>query len=238
MDFGSGREQIGDCTHSAMATFSFHPVKTIACGEGGMVTTNDPVLAERLMRLRSHGMVRQPDAFSLAAMAFDQREDGSREPNPWFYEMPQIGYNYRLPDVLCALGISQLAKLDRFAARRRTLAALYRQHMAELAPVVSLVATPQGANPALHLMVALIDFKAVGLSRKQVMDGLAARGIGSQVHYIPVHRQPYYQDRYGLIDLPGADAFYSRCLSLPLFAGMDDSDPERVVSALRAVLGL
>ena len=110
--------------------------------------------------------------------------------------------------------------------------------MPELAPVVSLVATPQGADPALHLMVALIDFKAVGLSRKQVMDGLAARGIGSQVHYIPVHRQPYYQDRYGLIDLPGADAFYSRCLSLPLFAGMDDSDPERVVSALRAVLGL
>ena len=238
MDFGSGREQIGDCTHSAMATFSFHPVKTIACGEGGMVTTNDPVLAERLLRLRSHGMVRQPDAFSLTAMAFDEIGDGGRDANPWFYEMPQIGYNYRLPDVLCALGISQLAKLDRFAARRRTLAGLYRQHMAELAPVVSLVATPQGANPALHLMVALIDFKAVGLSRKQVMDGLAARGIGSQVHYIPVHRQPYYQDRYGLIDLPGADAFYSRCLSLPLFAGMEDSDPERVVSALRAVLGL
>ncbi len=238
MDFGTGREQIGDCTHGAMATFSFHPVKTIACGEGGMVTTNDPVLAERLMRLRSHGMVRQPDAFSLTAMAFDKTEDGGRDANPWFYEMPQIGYNYRLPDVLCALGISQLAKLDRFAARRRTLAALYRQHLAELAPAVSLVATPRGADPALHLMVALIDFKAVGLSRKQVMDGLAARGIGSQVHYIPVHRQPYYQDRYGLIDLPGADAFYSRCLSLPLFAGMEDGDPERVVIALRAVLGL
>jgi UDP-4-amino-4,6-dideoxy-N-acetyl-beta-L-altrosamine transaminase len=238
MDFGTGREQIGDCTHSAMSTFSFHPVKTIACGEGGMVTTNDPVLAERLMRLRSHGMVRQPNAFSLMAMAFDETKEGERDANPWFYEMPQIGYNYRLPDVLCALGISQLAKLDRFAARRRTLSVLYRQHMAELAPVVSLVASPQGADPALHLMVALIDFKAVGLSRKQVMDGLAARGIGSQVHYIPVHRQPYYQDRYGLIDLPGADAFYSRCLSLPLFAGMEDSDPERVVLALRAVLGL
>ena len=125
MDFGSGREQIGDCTHSAMATFSFHPVKTIACGEGGMVTTNDPVLAERLMRLRSHGMVRQPDAFSLTAMAFDETGDGGRDANPWFYEMPQIGYNYRLPDVLCALGISQLAKLDRFAARRRRLAALW-----------------------------------------------------------------------------------------------------------------
>ena len=238
MDFGSGREQIGDCTHSAMSTFSFHPVKTIACGEGGMVTTNDPVLAERLTRLRSHGMVRQPEAFSLTAMAFDETMDGARQANPWFYEMPQIGYNYRLPDVLCALGISQLAKLDRFTARRRALAALYRQQMVGLAPVVSMVATPQGADPALHLMVVLIDFKAVGLSRKQVMDGLAARGIGSQVHYIPVHRQPYYQDRYGLIDLPGADAFYSRCLSLPLYAGMAESDPERVVAALRAVLGL
>jgi UDP-4-amino-4,6-dideoxy-N-acetyl-beta-L-altrosamine transaminase len=238
MDFGSGREQIGDCTHSAMSTFSFHPVKTIACGEGGMVTTNDPVLAERLTRLRSHGMVRQPEAFSLTAMAFDETMDGARQANPWFYEMPQIGYNYRLPDVLCALGISQLAKLDRFTARRRALAALYRQQMVGLAPVVSMVATPQGADPALHLMVVLIDFKAVGLSRKQVMDGLAARGTGSQVHYIPVHRQPYYQDRYGLIDLPGADAFYSRCLSLPLYAGMAESDPERVVAALRAVLGL
>ena len=238
MDFGQGPEQIGDCAHSAMATFSFHPVKTIACGEGGMVTTNDPVLAERLTRLRSHGMVRSPEGFSQREMAFDTAEDGTRSPNPWYYEMPQIGYNYRLPDILCALGISQLSKLDRFTARRRQLANLYRQEVAALAPLVTLVPTPPGADPALHLMVALIDFKAAGLSRKAVMDGLTARGIGSQVHYIPVHRQPYYRDRYGLVDLPGADAFYSRCLSLPLYASMSDEDPARVVRALKAVLGL
>jgi len=220
MQFGNVAERVGDVRHSAMATFSFHPVKTIATGEGGMVTTNDPGLAERLTILRSHGMTRPPDA------------------DPWWYEMAEPGFNYRLPDILCALGLSQLAKLDRFAARRRALAAAYETALAPLAPIVRLAARPAWSDPVLHLMCVLIDFEAAGRSRREVVDALKAGGVGSQVHYIPVHRQPYYRERYGELSLPGAEAWYARCLSLPLYPGMADSDVEKVASALTDALGL
>lgn len=218
--FGNSAGTIGDCAYSAMATFSFHPVKTIATGEGGMVTTNDPRLAERLRRLRSHGMIRP--------------EGG----DPWWYEMPEVGFNYRLPDILCALGLSQLGKLDRFAARRRILAARYHEALAPLAPLVRPATRPDWSDPVLHLMVALIDFAGAGQTRRQVVEALKARGVGTQVHYIPVHTQPYYRQRYGELDLPGARAWYERCLSLPLYPGMDEGDVDRVVEALREVLGL
>ena len=216
--FGNEAGLIGDCTHSAMATFSFHPVKTIATGEGGMVTTNDPALAERLRRLRSHGMVRPEGA------------------DPWWYEMPEVGFNYRLPDILCALGLSQLAKLDRFAARRRALAARYETALAPLARLVRPAARPAWSDPVLHLMSVLIDFEAAGRSRRQVVETLKARGVGTQVHYIPVHTQPYYRQRYGELDLPGARAWYERCLSLPLYPGMGDADVDRVAEALAEAL--
>lgn len=199
-----------------------------------MVTTNDQGLADRLRLSRSHGITRDADDFVLRSLSLD----AGGQANPWAYEMQELGYNYRLPDVLCALGISQLGKLDRFGARRRALAARYRERLAPLAPLVRAVESPAGCDAALHLFVALIDFEAAGLSRKSVMDGLRERGIGTQVHYIPVHRQPYYRDRYGELDLPGADAYYGRCLSLPMFAGMADSDVDRVVEALTAVLGV
>jgi UDP-4-amino-4,6-dideoxy-N-acetyl-beta-L-altrosamine transaminase len=218
MDFGRGEERAGDARHSAMATFSFHPVKTIATGEGGMVTTNDASLAERLALLRSHGMMRSPD-------------------DPAWYEMAELGLNYRLSDVLCALGLSQLAKLDRFAARRRALAAAYEMALAPLAPLVRCAARPPWSRPVLHLMSVLIDFEAAGVTRRDVMTRLRERGIGSQVHYIPVHRQPYYRARYGALELPGAEAWYARCLSLPLFPGMADGDVGRVVEALSEALG-
>ena len=219
MTFGNVAEQAGDGRHSAMATFSFHPVKTIATGEGGMVTTNDPALAQRLKTLRSHGMVKPPGA------------------DPWWYEMPEPGFNYRLPDILCALGLSQLAKLDRFAARRRALAGAYAEALAPMAPVVRQAVSPAWSDPVLHLMTVLIDFEAAGRSRLQVVETLRERGVGSQVHYIPVHRQPYYRDRYGAPDLPGAEAWYARCLSLPLYPGMADADVGRVTDALKAALG-
>jgi UDP-4-amino-4,6-dideoxy-N-acetyl-beta-L-altrosamine transaminase len=234
MAFDNVAERAGDCRHSAMACFSFHPVKTIATGEGGMVTTNDAALAARLALFRSHGITREAAAFADPALSLGA--DGAA--HPWAYEMQVLGFNYRLPDILCALGLSQLAKLDRFAARRRWLAARYRILLAPLAPLAAPAAVPPACDPALHLFVALIDFEAAGLSRAAVMRALAARGIGTQVHYIPVHRQPYYRERYGEIDLPGADAWYARALSLPLFPGMADDDPDRVVDALRAVLGV
>ncbi len=220
MTYGNVAERVGDARHSAMATFSFHPVKTIATGEGGMVTTNDPALAERLKVMRSHGMIRPEGA------------------DPWWYEMPEPGFNYRLSDILCALGLSQLAKLDRFVARRRALAKAYETALAPLSPLVKIAARPAWSDPVLHLMCVLIDFEAAGLTRRQVVEALRDRGVGTQVHYIPVHRQPYYRERYGDLALPGAEAWYARCLSLPLYPGMADEDVGRVTDALKAVLGL
>lgn len=211
---------VGDGAYSSFASFSFHPVKTLATGEGGMLTTNDAALAARARSLRGHGMVRPSGA------------------EPWVYEMPELGFNYRIPDVLCALGISQLSKLDRFVDRRRTLAALYAEKLSVLAPAVRLATSPEGSDPALHLLTVLIDFEALGKTRLQVVEALKARGVGSQVHYIPVHRQPYYQARYGSLDLPGADAWYARCLTLPLYPGMADGDVDRVVEALTKSLSL
>jgi UDP-4-amino-4,6-dideoxy-N-acetyl-beta-L-altrosamine transaminase len=233
MAFDNRPERVGDARHSAMACFSFHPVKTLTTGEGGMVTTNDPDIARRLAALRSHGITRDPAAFTAPDLSLDP----SGEANPWAYEMQGLGYNYRLPDILCALGLSQLAKLDRFTARRRALAARYRTLLGPLGPTVHLAPAAPHTDPSLHLLVALIDFAAIGTTRKQVMAALRARGIGTQVHYIPVHRQPYYRERYGALDLPGADSYYARCLSLPLFPGMADADVDRVVGALRAVVG-
>src|SRR5215831_11296097 len=220
MTFDNTPASVGDGRWSRMATFSFHPVKTLTTGEGGMVTTADPRLAERLKALRSHGMARPDDA------------------EPWWYEMPEIGFNYRLPDVLCALGLSQLAKLPRLVERRRSLAKRYGVALAPLAPLVRPAARPPWSDPTLHLMTVLIDFEAAGTTRSAVMAALKAKGIGTQVHYIPVHRQPYYRARYGDLDLPGAEAWYARCLSLPLFPAMADADVGRVVEALAAALGL
>lgn len=217
--FGGTAHPVGDCAFSSFASFSFHPVKTLATGEGGMLTTNDAALAAKARLLRSHGMVREPGG------------------DPWWYEMPELGFNYRIPDVLCALGLSQLKKLDRFVARRRELAALYATFLAERAPRVRLAASPAHSNPALHLLTVLIDFEAEGISRRTVVETLKAQGIGTQVHYIPVHRQPYYVNRQGLADLPGVDAWYARCLTLPLYPTMTDGDVERVVDALAGILG-
>jgi dTDP-4-amino-4,6-dideoxygalactose transaminase len=217
---GGAPERVGDNTHGAMATFSFHPVKTITTGEGGMITTADPDLAARLRRFRSHGMTRPADAA------------------PWVYEMAEPGFNYRLPDINCALGRSQLRKLPTFAAQRRALAATYVEQLATLAPAVVPAAAMDWSDPVLHLMTVLIDFEALGVTRAEVMARLAAQGVATQVHYIPVHSQPYYRDRYGELDLPGAQAWYDRCLSLPLHPGMDVGDVERAVAAMKSAVGL
>lgn len=226
---------VGACAQSALACFSFHPVKTICSGEGGAVTTNDKVLAERLRLYRSHGIIRDPKRFEDREAAFD---DGTAygAANPWWYELHDLGWNYRLPDVLCALGLTQLAKLDRFAERRRRLETLYREALEGLRPRVRTIARPAGCDPVLHLFQVLIDFEAAGLSRRQVMERLQARGIGTQVHYIPVHRQPYYRARYGEVVLPGADRFYRETLSLPFYPTMADADVDRVAAALGDVL--
>jgi UDP-4-amino-4,6-dideoxy-N-acetyl-beta-L-altrosamine transaminase len=224
-----GIDGIGATAHSSMACFSTHPVKAIATGEGGVVTTRDESTARRMRRLRSHGMVHDAAAFELPEMA---SEGG--EANPWYYEMPEIGWNYRLPDVMCALGLSQLAKLGQFHARRLEIAALYDRLLRPLAPLLTPVL--RGVAHGLHLYVALIDFAAIGTTRARFMQALRAERIGTQVHYIPVHLQPYYRLRYGAQDLPGANAYYRRCLSLPIFPSMSDDDVHYVSERLTALV--
>jgi dTDP-4-amino-4,6-dideoxygalactose transaminase len=221
--------QVGDGRHSAAAVFSFHPVKTIACGEGGAVTLNDPAMAQRLGRLRNHGVTREPGLMSDAELSLD----ANGAPNPWSYEQLELGFNYRMTEIEAALGLSQLGKLDRFAERRRALSDLYDELLAPLAPHVR--PTPRGAaGESLHLYGVLIDFDALGLDRAALMRGLTARGVGTQVHYIPVYRQPYFVARYGPQRLAGAEAYYARALSLPLFPAMADDDVRRVCAALAA----
>ncbi|NJL50248.1 MAG: UDP-4-amino-4,6-dideoxy-N-acetyl-beta-L-altrosamine transaminase [Blastochloris sp.] len=223
-----GIDRAGAAEHGGLACFSTHPVKAIATGEGGVVTTIDTRAAARMRRLRSHGMVREPAAFENRDLGFE-----GDTANPWYYEMPEIGWNYRLPDVLCALGLSQLRKLERFQKRRREIAVLYDRLLAPLAPTLRPV--PRTRPHGLHLYAVLIDFAALGMSRGAIMTELRARGIGTQVHYVPVHHQPYYRHRYGAVPLPGADAYYARCLSLPLFPLMGVPDVQRVADALAVV---
>jgi len=223
---------VGDSRQGTMSAFSFHPVKAIAMGEGGAVTTGDEEIAARLRRLRNHGMSRDASDFQNRNLAFD----AAGEPNPWYYEMTAPGFNYRVSDINCALAISQLSKLDRFVARRRALAERYDRLIEELAPMVVPVGRVASCEPAWHLYVVLIDFAAAGTDRAAVMRALNQRGIGTMVHYLPVHLQPYYRDRYGPLDLPGARKYYERALSLPLFPTMADEDIDRVVDALTDVL--
>lgn len=218
---------VGSCEHSSAAIFSFHPVKTVAMGEGGAITTRDGELARRLRRFRNHGIERDPAEFVT--------EGAARE--PWYYELVELGYNYRASDIQCALGKSQLSKLDGFVRRRRELADRYDSLISSLSNVVRPVARTRASRPAWHLYPVLIDFDGLGISRAGVMNRLRENGIGTQVHYIPLHIQPYYRARYGEQSLPGAERFYDRELSLPLFPQLGEDDQDRVIEALAEALG-
>ena len=224
--------RVGDCRQADMETFSFHAIKTITTGEGGAVTTNDNNLAARLRNLRNHGMTRTHEEFENTDFAFDR----SGEANPWYYEMAEPGYNYRLTDFQCALGSSQLRKLDVFAAARRQLAKDYIKALASLDPIVRSLGRQSGCDPVWHLFAVRIDFAAIGISRAHVMTQLKKAGFGTQVHYLPVHLQPYYRRRYDDLSLPGAEAFYAQTLSLPFHVGMGEADVVRVVEALAGAL--
>jgi len=211
---------VGCCAHSDMAIFSFHPVKHVTTGEGGAITTNDPALYERLRVLRNHGIVREPERFE-----YDN-------PGPWYHEMQELGYNYRLTDLQCRLGLSQLGRLAGFVRRRREIAARYDAAFAELAHCAPLLATPD-TESAYHLYVVRVDFEALGTSRAAFVEALRARRIGAQVHYIPVPNQPYYQRRgHDPEDFPGAQDYYARALSLPMYPALTDADVDRVIAAM------
>ena len=226
--------KVGDCAFSDAAAFSFHPVKHITSGEGGAVLVKDKALAEKISQLRSHGMVRSPENFKRKDKGFDK--DGTA--NPWYYEMPDFGYNYRLTDIQAALGMSQLAKLPSFIAKRAKLKARYDQLLAPYANSIQPLKTTPDCSPAWHLYTVLIDFAALGKTRGAAMNELSSKGIGTQVHYIPVHEQPYYRAQNPDLILPGADEYYARTLTLPLHMQMEESHVERAVQTLAEILNV
>jgi UDP-4-amino-4,6-dideoxy-N-acetyl-beta-L-altrosamine transaminase len=216
---------VGSCKYSDMTVFSFHPVKTITTGEGGAVTTNDESVYKRLLRLRNHGIVRDPDSLE-------------QNPGPWYYEMQELGFNYRMTDIQAALGASQMRRLPSIMERRRAIVSRYNLAFSSMDSLVTPYETP-GVKSCFHLYVVRIDFERIGKSRKLVMEELRSKGIGTQVHYIPVHLQPYYRKRYGYKqgDFPRAEAYYREALSLPLFPKMSDKDIDRVVASVKSVVG-
>ncbi|MBV0914161.1 UDP-4-amino-4,6-dideoxy-N-acetyl-beta-L-altrosamine transaminase [Anianabacter salinae] len=223
---------VGEGGFSHMSVFSFHPVKAIAAGEGGMIATNDEALYRRLIRLRSHGMNKLDDPFLDLDLAFD-----SNERNPWYYEMQELGFNYRITDLQCALGTSQLAKLPDFVARRRALAARYDTRFAEFSHIKP--AQPMARDRSgLHLYVARFDFHALCMTRREVMLHLRAQGITTQVHYIPVPAHPYYRAQgFDPQDYPASWGYYHECLSLPLFYDLTDDQQDHIVGVLKGLDG-
>lgn len=214
-DEGGAWHRVGDGSHGAMTCFSFHPVKSITTGEGGAITTNDPALAARLAMLRTHGITREP--------AHLERKDG-----PWYYEMHELGPNARLTDLQAAMGTVQLQKLERLCKRRLELVKRYDNAFAQL-PQLRVQARPRPDASCWHLMIVRTE------ERDALYRALASAQIGSQVHYYPVHLQPYYRKNFGTGPgmCPAAEAYYTQALSLPLFPTMSDADQTRVIKAVR-----
>ncbi|MGI9350802.1 MAG: UDP-4-amino-4,6-dideoxy-N-acetyl-beta-L-altrosamine transaminase [Rhizobiaceae bacterium] len=223
---------VGSCRYSDISTYSTHPVKTITTGEGGVITTKDVWLAKKLKDLRNHGMERDPANFKRSELAFDS----GGHPNPWYYEIQSLGYNYRLTDIASALGTSQMSRMPEIAQRRRELKAVYDKLFIDSNLPVVPIKTNRDVDPVRHLYPVLIDFGSLGIERSTFCHALKAMGIGTQVHYIPTHFQPYYHKRYGKIEMPGAEAYYRRVISLPFFPKMSNDDVLRVVDAIRTVL--
>lgn len=221
---GKYRNQpIGNCRYSDITVFSFHPVKIITTAEGGMALTNDAGLADKLALLRSHGITRDPAQMTHQA-------DG-----PWYYQQIALGYNYRMTDIQAALGLSQLSRLDEFVANRQRLAARYDSLLSAL-PVEIPWQHPDNYS-ALHLYPIRIPEGVSSYSRLSVFEGLRAAGIGVNVHYIPVHLQPYYRQLgFQPGDFPEAERYYRAAISLPLYATLTEANQDRVVAALHGQL--
>lgn len=212
-------ETIGNCRYSDVTVFSFHPVKIITTGEGGMALTNDAKLAKRMQLLRSHGITRDVNEMTHAP-------DG-----PWYYQQIDLGYNYRMTDLQAALGLSQMQRLDEFVTKRHAIAALYDQLLTGL-PVI---APWQHADSysGLHLYVIRLKLEEIGCTHRQVFEALRAAGIAVNLHYIPVHRQPYYEGLgFQAGYCPEGERYYAEAISLPMFPGLTAEQQNRVVRAL------
>ncbi|RXJ95493.1 UDP-4-amino-4,6-dideoxy-N-acetyl-beta-L-altrosamine transaminase [Arcobacter sp. AHV-9/2010] len=211
-----GNIKAGSCENSDCSILSFHPVKHITTGEGGAITTNSKELYEKLLELRAHGIKRLPEVA------------------PWYYEMHSLGYNYRITDMQCALGISQLKKLDSFVKRRRELALKYDKSFLNsvIKPLYSF-----DANSSYHLFVVKVDFSNLSISKIELFDKMREKNIGLQLHYIPINKQPYYKSLgYGDEITPIMDKYYEECFSLPMYPSLRDEEQEYVIKTLFEVL--
>jgi perosamine synthetase len=225
-------QRVGCCAYSLMTIFSFHPVKAIAAGEGGMITTNDEGIYRKLLRLRSHGINKLDDPFQLPEQA-----ETNGMINPWYYEMQEIGFHYRITDIQCGLALSQFKKINKFITRRIALVKRYDEAfkgMRNCRPAQDAGRDQSGH----HLYVLRIDFDSIGLSRGQLMQELKTRGIGSQVHYIPVPAHPYYR-RLGHRpeDYSNAQKYYQEALSIPLFYDLTNDQQDLVISIFKELVG-
>ena len=213
-------EPIGNCRYSDITVFSFHPVKIITTGEGGMALTNNENLAKRMQLLRSHGITREAGEMTHAP-------DG-----PWYYQQIELGFNYRMTDIQAALGLSQMSRLDEFVAKRHAIAKRYEQLLADL-PVITPWQHPDGYS-GLHLYVIRLKLAEIGKTHRQVFEALRAAGIGVNLHYIPVYRQPYYEDmgfKAGLC--PEAERYYLEAISLPMYPNLTEAQQDKVIESLR-----
>ncbi|MFA6583404.1 MAG: UDP-4-amino-4,6-dideoxy-N-acetyl-beta-L-altrosamine transaminase [Elusimicrobiaceae bacterium] len=220
--FDAQGNPVGSCRYSDAAILSFHPVKTITSGEGGAVTTNNPEIYEKLIQLRIGGITKKPELLS-------------KNPGPWYYEMQRLGFNYRMTDFQAALGLSQLKKLEKFVARRNEIILAYNTGLAGIKHL-TLPYTPKELKSAFHLYVTRIDFGALGINRADFINALIAKyKIGTQVHYIPVHTQPYYRENFGCKDgdLPDTENYYQCALSLPLYPKMTDAEVRHVIEHVK-----
>ena len=214
---------VGSCQFSDLAVFSFHPVKIITTGEGGMVVTNRADLYEKLIRLRTHGITRNPELMQGESHGL------------WYYQQLELGFNYRITDIQAALGVSQMQRLDQFVLRRRQLAARYNQLLQDF-PLVLPWQHPD-TESSWHLYVIRLKLEQITKTHRQVFEELRQTGIGVNLHYIPVHTQPYYQNLgFELGDFPQAEQYYQEAISIPLYYDLTEENQERVVAVFRDIL--
>lgn len=217
-------EPIGNCRYSDITIFSFHPVKIVTTAEGGAALTNCPELAERMALLRSHGITREPSKMQ-------GESHGS-----WYYQQIDLGYNYRMTELQAALGVSQMTRLDEFVTRRHQLAQRYHAALHDL-PLTLPLFSQQDAYSALHLYVIRLQRAKLNYTRRDIFDAMRNAGVGVNIHYIPVHTQPYYQNLgFNVGEYPIAEAYYEDAISLPMFASMTDQQQDTVIEVLRTIL--
>ena len=224
--------KVGSCKYSDMTIFSFHPVKSIATGEGGVVTTNDKYLYERLLRLRNHGIEKNQDNFQLKNNSITNGIN-----NPWYYEMQELGYHYRITDIQCALGLSQLKKIDKFIMKRRELAKKYDLAFENLKNCEPIQKNMRDFSSN-HLYILRINFKKLSKTRASLMEELKNVGIMTQVHYIPVTSHPYFQKKnYKDSNFPNCYNYYNSALSIPLFYNLTDKQQSYVIDQVKKLIG-